>query len=145
LILALATTLRGVRHPALKAFTGFLLASLLLNLFLGGELLHWLARSGLPLSHLGGHLIAATGITALWLTRSLFQTRHQSRRLDRLLVATMLAFALTSAAQLLLAPPLFACQIGLGLATAMIMITTGIVFWRRRHPAGRLYALAVVG
>lgn len=142
LVLALATALRGGQHPALRAFTAFLLASFLLSLFMGGELLRWLDRHN---SQLGGYLIAATGITALWLTRSLFQTRRHTLRLDRALGAIMLAFVLVGLAQLFLPPSLFVCQASLGLIAAFSMMATGVVYWRRHHPSGRLYTLAVSG
>src|SRR5690625_7549700 len=107
---------------------------------MGGELLRWLDRHN---SQLGGYLIAATGITALWLTRSLFQTRRHTLRLDRALGAIMLAFVLVGLAQLFLPPSLFVCPAGLGLSAASGMMATGVGCWRRRPPSGSRYTLAV--
>lgn len=145
LVLAIIIAARGYRHQELYAFIGFLLSSLLLGLYMGGEMLLWLGSISHHFDQLATHFIAAVGLCAVWITRALFQTHSLSPRLDQLLRTLMAGFLLTSAIGLLAHTQLFALQASIGMVTFITLTVIGATNWRRAHPAGRSYTLAICG
>lgn len=146
LLLAATIAVRGYRHRELYAFIGFLAFSLLLSLFMGGELLLWLSSSSDHFKDLYIHFVSGVALCALWMTCILFRTREHYPRLDLLLRIHIAGFAIASITLLVGdLPQLFTLQAMLALTAFVTMTLTGLVCWIHGHPGGRSFTLAIVG
>lgn len=146
LVLAAGIVWRGYRQPALYAFIGFLVFSILLGVFMGGELLLWLPQSSHHFSEIYLHFTTGIVLCALWLTRSLFQPAQDYPWLERLLQLVMFSYVLLSFIALLTdIPYLFTVQTTLSGFSFATLTSTGLLYWYRGHPAGRSYSLALLG